>query len=122
MLLLLETFNFDAVVDGVTIAIVGYIIVFAALIVMYFVYRLFPYLMQIRLKKKLRKKGIQTPISGKDLTITGDVNAAISAALFLYFNELHDDESHIMTIKKVSKRYSPWSSKIYAVRHMFNRP
>ena len=49
--------------------------------------------------------------------MTGEVNAAIATALYMYFNELHDDESNIITIKKVSKFYSPWSSKIYGLRN-----
>jgi ABC-type cobalt transport system substrate-binding protein len=57
----------------------------------------------------------------EDLTITGEVSAAISAALHLYFNELHDDEKTVLTIKKISRRYSPWSSKIYNVTRGLNR-
>jgi hypothetical protein len=36
-------------------------------------------------------------------------------ALFLY-NELHDEESNILTIERVSRIYSPWSSKYYNMR------
>ncbi len=51
---------------------------------------------------------------------TGDeeVYAAIALALHLYFEELHDYERTVLTIKKVVKPYSPWSSKIYAMRSM----
>jgi hypothetical protein len=52
--------------------------------------------------------------------MTGEINAAISMALYLYFEELHDEESDVVTIKKVSKRYSPWSSKIYGLNQYFN--
>ena len=34
--------------------------------------------------------------------------------------ELHDEETAILTIKKVGKSYSPWNSKIYNVIN-FNR-
>jgi glutaconyl-CoA/methylmalonyl-CoA decarboxylase subunit delta len=47
--------------------------------------------------------------------ITGDENAAICTALYLYFTELHDEEKYVMTVKKVSRTYSPWSSKIYGI-------
>ena len=30
-------------------------------------------------------------------------------------------EAGVLTIKQISKAYSPWSSKIYAVRNQFNR-
>ena len=39
----------------------------------------------------------------------------IYAALYLFFSELHDEEKYVMTIRKVSKTYSPWSSKIYGI-------
>jgi glutaconyl-CoA/methylmalonyl-CoA decarboxylase subunit delta len=49
---------------------------------------------------------------------TGDeVQAAIAMALYLHFNEMHDEESNIITIQRVSKTYSPWSSKIYNMRN-----
>lgn len=61
------------------------------------------------------KKGRQDEKSEDDYIIEGNVTAAISLALHLYFSELHDEESNIVTIKKVRKAYSPWSSKIYSV-------
>lgn len=42
--------------------------------------------------------------------------AAIALAIHMYKNELHDQESFTITLKKVSKIYSPWSSKIYTLR------
>ncbi len=42
-------------------------------------------------------------------------------ALHLYLDEIHDEESGVITIKQISRAYSPWSSKIYAVRNQFNR-
>jgi len=47
----------------------------------------------------------------------GEVNAAIAMALYSYFGELHDRESGIVTIKRVNKPYSPWSSKLYNMRN-----
>jgi hypothetical protein len=47
--------------------------------------------------------------------INGEVAAAISTALHLYKNEYHDFESTVLTINKVSKTYSPWSSKLYGL-------
>ena len=49
------------------------------------------------------------------VVMTGEENAAIAAALYLFFSELHDEEKYVMTIRKVSKTYSPWSSKIYGI-------
>lgn len=48
--------------------------------------------------------------------VKGEINAAIAMALYLYSNELHDQENPVITMIKVSKTYSPWSSKIYGLR------
>jgi hypothetical protein len=42
--------------------------------------------------------------------------AAIALAIHLYKSELHDMESLTITLQKVSRIYSPWSSKIYSLR------
>jgi hypothetical protein len=45
-----------------------------------------------------------------------EVGAAIAMALYLYTNQLHDQENPVITMIKVSRTYSPWSSKIYGLR------
>jgi glutaconyl-CoA/methylmalonyl-CoA decarboxylase subunit delta len=74
-----------------------------------------PKVINMNIRQKLRRQGKHKEAEVESLEITGEVNAAISVALHLYFNEMHDEESNVMTIKKVSKRYSPWSSKIYGL-------
>ena len=107
-----------------TLAFVGYLIVFVALISLYFVFQYIPVLLNTitkrRLKATMRKRGEEEEVID-DLTITGEVSAAISTALHLFFNEMHDDEKTVLTIKKISSRYSPWSSKIYNVTKGLNR-
>lgn len=49
---------------------------------------------------------------------SSDTEAAIAMALYLYFNEMHDQESDVITVKRVSKTYSPWSSKLYSMRNL----
>ena len=106
--------------DNTTLALVGYVIVFVALFAMYLVFHYIPVLLIRMNKYRLKKKGIREEIIS-DLTISGEVSAAISTALYLYFSEMHDDEKTVLTIKKISKRYSPWSSKIYNVTKGLNR-
>jgi Na+-transporting methylmalonyl-CoA/oxaloacetate decarboxylase gamma subunit len=115
--------SFDlSAIDGfaITVTVVGYGIVFIALVFMYFVYTLMPKVISMNIRQKLRKEGKHKEADEKTLDISGEVNAAISMALHLFFNEMHDEESNVMTIKKVSKRYSPWSSKIYGL-NTYNR-
>lgn len=106
-------------IDGfaVTIAIVGYIVVFLALVLLYLVFNNLRSLLRIDLRKVFISERSKKQITGKDdFKISGEVNAAIGMAVFLYLNEMHDEESGVITIKKISKRYSPWSSKIYGLR------
>lgn len=104
-------------IDGfaITVTLVGYIIVFIALVVLYYVYRIIPRLIKMNIRQKLLRQGKTTTADLDQDTLTGEENAAIAMALYLYLNEIHDEESTVMTIKRVSKRYSPWSSKIYGL-------
>lgn len=45
--------------------------------------------------------------------LSDDQYAAVAAAIYLYQCELHDEENAVLTINKVAKVYSPWSSKLY---------
>lgn len=107
--------------NAIIITIVGYFIVFAALIALYGVFFYLPKLMnlKINLRNKNKNQDIEKPEHQEELT--GDVIAAISMALHLHFNQYHDEENTSMTIKRESRLYSPWSSKIYQVRNQFNR-
>lgn len=104
-------------IEGIVVSIVGYLIVFTALLLLYFFFDNLSKLLNMQVKSRLRKQGKLDQItSDKDLSVPGEVTAAIGMALYLAIS-LHDEESNILTIKKVSKVYSPWSSKIYGIRN-----
>lgn len=46
---------------------------------------------------------------------SGDIEAAIATALYLYSSDVHDLENTVLTINRTAKMYSPWSSKIYGL-------
>jgi Na+-transporting methylmalonyl-CoA/oxaloacetate decarboxylase gamma subunit len=100
---------------GISITIIGYLTVLVALSVLFGIYTMIPKLLNASNKAQLRRQGKHECADKDSLDITGETAAAIAAALYEYFNELHDVESGKITIKKVSKAYSPWSSKIYSV-------
>lgn len=106
--------------DALILSLVGYVIVFLALTLLYTVFHNLPKLLQFNLRRQLRKKG-KSEIVIEDITITGEVSAAISTAIHLFFSEMHDEEAHVLTINKISKRYTPWSSKIYNVTKGLDR-
>jgi glutaconyl-CoA/methylmalonyl-CoA decarboxylase subunit delta len=45
-----------------------------------------------------------------------DLSAIIAATIHLYLQEVHDFQNYSLTIKRIDKIYSPWSSKIYGLR------
>ncbi len=103
---------------GLTVSVVGFSIVIVALTLLVIVFQKLPKLLNITFKKVSlgrKPKGADYASYEDDYNIEGNVTAAIGLALHLYFNELHDEESDIVTIKKIRKAYSPWSSKIYEV-------
>lgn len=105
-------------VGGGTIAMVGYLIVFVALFVLVGIFILVPKIIRAMVAKKISAscpdKECPTP-QAKPLNMDAQTNAAIAAALHLYFDEMHDFESNIITIRTANKQYSPWNSKIYGV-------
>ena len=101
---------------GITVSVVGFFIVFFSLAALVIVFTRLPKLINMKFNKtKLRRNKNEEVVTGDDFIVEGNVTAAISLALHLYLSELHDDESNVVTIKKVRKAYSPWSSKIYSV-------
>ena len=103
--------------QGIVIAFTGYIIVFLALLSLYYIFRLLSKVLTMNIKRKLAKAGkLQSIPEGQDVHISGETAAAIAMAIYLN-HELHDKESDVLTIKKISKAYSPWNSKIYGMRY-----
>lgn len=106
--------------QGITITIVGYLIVMASLILLSVIFSSIPKVISYFTIRKLRSQGKKLK-GNEGQPVAGDVNAAIATALHLYFSELHDEESNVITIKKIAKRYTPWSSKIYNMNSYNNR-
>lgn len=100
---------------GIGMTVIGYVVVFAALLLLYIIFFNLTKVLQINLKKLLRKEGKVIEVK-EDISISGEVNAAIAMALHLYFSEMHDKEDTVLTINQTSRTYSPWSSKIYGLR------
>jgi len=100
---------------GIGMTVIGYVVVFIALLLLYIIFFNLTKVLQINVKKLLRREGKVIEIK-EDLSISGEVNAAIAMALHLYYSEMHDKEDTVLTINKTSRTYSPWSSKIYGLR------
>ena len=74
-------------------------------------------------KRKLKKRKVEPTI--ETVPVKSNVcraeYAAIATAIHLYGEELHDVENAVLTINKVSRTYSPWSSKIHGLNTYFRR-
>lgn len=68
---------------------------------------------------KMKAHGVDKKDAGEHIVEhdSGEVIAAIAMALNEHLNA-HDSESTILTINKVKRAYSPWSSKIYGLREV----
>lgn len=66
---------------------------------------------------KARAHGIDETSAAKTTQDSGEEIAAIAMALH-DFLDAHDRENTILTINKVKRAYSPWSSKIYGLRQV----
>ena len=68
-------------------------------------------------KRKAIESG-KALLEDEDHELSGEVLAAISAALYDMEQDVHDIESAILTIDEVKRKYSPWNSKIYGLRQI----
>ncbi len=108
----------DQISEGYVIMITGLVIVFSALVTLALFFNFgLPYMLYLyKIITKGKDKKI-TEIKIVDKDFTGEIAAAIGAAVHIYMSEQHDQESAILTIKQVKKPYSPWSSKIYGTQN-----
>ena len=75
-------------------------------------------------RKKANKEindSVHLETVNKNADTLAEVAAVISYALHLYQQDIHDYENMILTIQKVVRPYSPWSSKIYGLRQIPRR-
>ena len=69
--------------------------------------------------QKRRKQAAHGPAKANEIeqdADSGEVIAAIAAALAEHFSGKHDMEDYILTIRSMKRSYSPWNSKIYNLR------
>ena len=101
---------------GLIVTLVGYSIVLLALSFLVAIYLTIPKLLNAYTRQKLKREGKKCA-ENDSLQLSGDESAAIATAVFFILNEHHDLESGTITINRVIKSYSPWSSKIYSMNN-----
>jgi len=113
---------------GVVLTITNIVVVTIALVLLFFVFK---YMGKFHIKaagkKALRVSAEHNGsnntalVKNKKGVVTNNELAAIAMALYRYSKDVHDNEELTLTINKVSKTYSPWSSKIYGLRQYPNK-
>lgn len=111
--------------SGIGMSLTAMSVVFVALILLYFCFKLVGCLSKrLMRKKEMDTKDVTSQAAAqatKPMTGEGEVYAAIAMALHEMQNDVHDVEKTVMTITKTRQSYSPWSSKILTLRQIPNR-
>ncbi len=110
--------------NGFGMAIMAMCIVFTALLVLALCFNIINKI-GARISTKRKEKALADTLpevvsEGRPDNDSGEVIAAISMALHDHL-DAHDRESTVLTINKVRRAYSPWSSKIYSLRELPRR-
>ena len=106
---------------GIFLTLTAMCVTFLALAILFLVFK---QIGKFHIKKKSENavKAVEGTKNSAKADTSGQVSAetyaAISMAIHMFMqeNEAHDFEDTILTINKVSRTYSPWSSKIYTLR------
>lgn len=110
--------------NGFGLTIMAMCIVFCSLLLLCVCFYFISKLGEMRSKKrKMAAQGLdsrQVARADRPQGDSGEEIAAIVMALHEHLNA-HDTENTILTIKKLRRAYSPWSSKIYTLRELPHR-
>lgn len=110
--------------SGAALTIMAMCIVFSALLLLCVCFYIIGRINRsVSRKRKIEAHGEdarELPRSARPDADSGEVIAAIALALNEHL-DAHDRESTILTINKVRRAYSPWSSKIYGLREVPRR-
>jgi sodium pump decarboxylase gamma subunit len=101
----------------------GMAVVFVALALLVIAFIAFGKISRYNFKRKKKKSDMAKNIIpaeniSSDEELAAAEVAAIATALHLFFSDDHDEESNVITIKRIERRYSPWNSKIYGITNL----
>ncbi|MBO2524044.1 MAG: hypothetical protein CW336_09400 [Bacteroidetes bacterium] len=105
------------------VTIGGFLIVITALVILFCIFTGFSKLVNHDFKKaKKEKKANVAPNTSTAAGWKVDEDLAVVIGLALALSkDVHDEESGFVTIKRVERRYSPWSSKIYGLNGLIRK-
>ena len=104
---------------------IGFALVFLVLVLLIYIMRFMGWVFTRQKKAEKAAKAAATGAVAADddhEAITDqEIAAAIITALKLYKSNLHDQESEMITIHRIARAYSPWSSKIHGLTQLPER-
>ena len=106
--------------NGIGMSISAMSVVFCGLILLFIAFKIVGRV-SVSLSKRnaLKAKGITDKQEAKEKKLgeaPGEIFAAIAMAMYEMQSDVHDVEDTVLTITRVKRSYSPWSSKIYTLR------
>ena len=106
--------------NGIGMSISAMSVVFCGLILLFIAFKIVGKA-SVSLSKRnaLKAKGITDKQEAKEKKLgeaPGEIFAAIAMAMHEMQSDVHDVEDTVLTITRVKRSYSPWSSKIYTLR------
>ena len=106
--------------NGIGMSISAMSVVFCGLILLFIAFKVVGKA-SVSLSKRnaMKAKGITDKQEAKEKKLgeaPGEIFAAIAMAMYEMQSDVHDVEDTVLTITRVKRSYSPWSSKIYTLR------
>ena len=109
--------------SGIGMTLTAMAVVFMGLILLYLAFKsIGKSAVEISRRRALKASGVENNGGVKSEALeSGEIIAAISMALYEVAEDVHDLENTVLTMHKVARNYSPWSSKIYGLRNQPQR-
>lgn len=105
---------------GIGMSISAMLVVFCGLILLFISFKIVGKVsVSLSARNAMKVKGITNKQEAKEKQLgqaPGEVFAAIAMAMHEFQSDVHDVEDTVLTITRVKRSYSPWSSKIYTLR------
>ena len=106
--------------NGIGMSISAMSVVFCGLILLFIAFKIVgKESVSLSKRNAMKAKGITDKQEAKEKKLgeaPGEIFAAIAMAMHEMQSDVHDVEDTVLTITRVKRSYSPWSSKIYTLR------
>ena len=107
-------------IEMLLMTLIGFAVVFVVLVLLIYIMRGMGW--AFTRQKKAAKIATKGAAAEEHEAITDqEIAAAIITALKIYKSNLHDQESEMLTIHRITRAYSPWSSKIHGLTQLPER-